>query len=219
MSDATNQCATSFGGIYDFYMERPWLSKLIGRAMWGIDLTPLYRNIDAIGEIDDDDVIADVPCGAGLALRGLSQGQNVRLIGVDLDPTMLDRMREKAAARDLDQVELIEGDMRKLPLADASADHLISFSGLHMINDPERAIAEFARVLKPGGVIIGTCFVWAGARRKQLLWKLEERRGIAFPPTDAAAVESMLAGAGFGQITVNGKGFVNFRAQLPPFHS
>lgn len=219
MSDATNQCATSFGGVYDFYMERPWLSKIIGRVMWGIGLAPLYRSIDAIGELEDGAVIADVPCGAGLALRGLAPDQNVRLIGVDLDPTMLDRMREKAEARGLDQVELLDGDMRELPLADASADHLISFSGLHMINDPERAVAEFARVLKPGGVIVGTCFVWTGARRKQLLWKLEERRGIAFPPADAAAVKSMLSDAGFGQITVTGDGFVNFRAQLPPFHS
>lgn len=216
MSDATNQCATSFGGVYDFYMERPWLSKLIGRVMWGIDLAPLYRNVDAIGEIEQGAVIADVPCGAGLALRGLAPGQDVRLIGVDLDSTMLDRMREKAAARGLDQVELLNGDMRDLPLADSSADHVISFSGLHMVNDPERAVAEFARVLKPGGVLVGTSFVWAGTRRKQFLWKLEERRGIAVPPADAAAVESMLAGAGFGQITVTGNGFVNFRAQLPP---
>ncbi|MGH2959378.1 MAG: class I SAM-dependent methyltransferase, partial [Solirubrobacterales bacterium] len=170
-------------------------------------------------EFEDGAVVADVPCGAGLALRGLAPGQDVRLIGVDLDPTMLDRMRAKAAARALDQVELLEGEMRELPLPDASADHLISFSGLHMINDPERAVAEFARVLKPGGTIVGTSFVWAGARRKRFLWKLEERRGIAVPPADAAAVESMLAEAGFDRITVTGNGFVNFRAQLPPFHS
>lgn len=215
MSDATNQCATSFGGVYDFYMERPWLSKLIGRVMWGIDLAPMYSRIEDIGGIEDGAVVADVPCGGGLALRGLTADQNVRLVGVDIDPKMLERMRAKAAARGFDHVKLIEGDMRNLPLEDASADHLVSFSGLHMINDPELAVAEFARVLKPGGRLVGSSFVIEGTRRKQLLWKLESRRGIATPPKDVLAVDAMLANAGFEEVVVAGSGFVDFSAVRP----
>jgi SAM-dependent methyltransferase len=197
MSEALNQCASSFGGVYDFYMERPWLSKLIGRVMWGIDLRTMYENIDEIGELGGGAMIADVPCGGGLALRGLESAQELRFAGVDIDPKML---------------ETIEADMRELPFEDASVDRLYSFSGLHMINDPERAVAEFARVLKPGGSLIGSSFVMEGTRRKRALWRMEERRGIARPPDDAAAVRAMLLAAGFDEVVVAGSGFVSFSA-------
>jgi hypothetical protein len=32
-----NVCAGPFGSFYDFYIERPWLVRIIGRAIWGID--------------------------------------------------------------------------------------------------------------------------------------------------------------------------------------
>lgn len=212
MSEALNQCASSFGGVYDFYMERPWLSKLIGRVMWGIDLRTMYENIDEIGELGGGAMIADVPCGGGLALRGLESAQELRFVGVDIDPKMLSRMRQKADARGLTMVETIAADMRELPFEDASVDRLYSFSGLHMINDPERAVAEFARVLKPGGSLIGSSFVMEGTRRKRALWRMEERRGIARPPDDAAAVRAMLLAAGFDEVVVAGSGFVSFSA-------
>jgi SAM-dependent methyltransferase len=213
MSEARNQCATSFGGVYDFYIERPRLSRLIGRVMWGIDLRPMYEQIETIGGVDEGAVIADVPCGGGLALRGLRPDQPVRFIGVDIDPKMLARMHDKAEARGLRAVESIEADMRELPFEDASIDRLYSFSGLHMINDPELAVAEFARVLKPGASLVGSSFVADGSRRKRFLTEREIKRvGIARPPRDAAAVSRMLESAGFESIEIAGSGFVNFSA-------
>ena len=48
---ATNQCATAFGALYDFYIERPWLARAIGRVQWGIDVDPMYASIAAIGQV------------------------------------------------------------------------------------------------------------------------------------------------------------------------
>jgi ubiquinone/menaquinone biosynthesis C-methylase UbiE len=213
MPEALNQCATSFGGVYDFYIERPRLSRLIGRVIWGVDLRPMYADIAEIGDLEEDSVVADVPCGGGLALRGLSPASKTRFIGVDIDAKMLARMREKAEARGLAAVETVEADMRALPFEDASIDRLYSFSGLHMINDPERAAAEFARVLKPGARLVGSSFVADGSRRKRFLTEREVRRvGIAAPPRNAASVRSMLERAGFSSVEVTGRGFVNFSA-------
>jgi SAM-dependent methyltransferase len=213
MPEARNQCATAFGAFYDFYIERPWLSRRIGRLQWGIDVDPLYASMEVIGRQADGATIVDVPCGGGLALRALRPGQDVRFVAVDIDGRMLERTRAKAAARGLHQVETVAADMRALPLDDASADLLCTYSGLHMIDDPERAVREFARVLRRGGELVGTTFVEAGTRRQRLLFKAGERGGLARPPADGATVARWLAAAGLRDVEVGRGGFMLFRAR------
>jgi len=63
--------------------------------------------------------------------------------------------------------------MVDLPFADEEVDLFLSFSGLHMIPDPERAVAEIARCLKPGGRLIGTTFLSDGSRRARAIFKAD----------------------------------------------
>jgi SAM-dependent methyltransferase len=213
MTEVRNQCATSFGGVYDFYIERPWLAQAIGRAVWGIDLASMYASMEAIGRQPGGATIADVPCGGGLALRALDPAQDVRYLAVDLEPVMLARTEAKAAARGLRQVEAIEADMRRLPLEEASVDLLCTYSGLHMINEPEAAIAEFGRVVRPGGTLLGSSFTGDGSRRQRFLFGAAERRGGAAPPPDGTAIGRWLGEAGFTDVEVGGRGFAVFRAR------
>ena len=76
MAEARNQCAGAFGAFYDFYIERPWLSRPIGRMQWGIDVRPMYASMEVIARTDGGATIVDVPCGGGLALRALRPGQD-----------------------------------------------------------------------------------------------------------------------------------------------
>src|SRR4051812_46882681 len=122
MADAKNQCAGPFGAVYDFYIERPWLAGTIGRLMWGAPIRPMYAAMEEIGRIGDGATIVDAPCGGGLALRALRPEQQVRFVGVDISPQMLERFRARAGTRGLEQVAAVVGDMRALPLPDASAD-------------------------------------------------------------------------------------------------
>jgi hypothetical protein len=62
---------SAFGRAYSAYMERPRLSRLIGRALWGGDSAPYYESMSAISEADPEATIVDCPCGAGPALRML----------------------------------------------------------------------------------------------------------------------------------------------------
>jgi len=57
--------------------------------------------------------------------------------------------------------------MARLP--DAVADLCLSYSGLHMVPDPGRALAEAVRCLRPGGELVGTTFLAEGGRRQRLL--------------------------------------------------
>jgi len=177
-----NVCAGPFGAFYDFYIERPRLMQLVGRTIWGIDASLLYSSMRPIAEVDSGAVIADVPCGGGVAFRALAPDQDVRYLAVDLDPDMLRRAQRRAEKRSLRQVELLRADMRELPFGDDEIDLFLSFSGLHMIREPERAVTEISRCLKPGGTVVGTTFLSDSSRRARAIFKAGSYRGHALPP-------------------------------------
>lgn len=215
MDEARNVCAGPFGAFYDFYIERPWLMRLIGRAVWGIDSSVLYESIDAIGTAGGGATVVDVPCGGGVALRGLRPEQDVRYIAADLDPKMLHRTERRARQRSLGQVEVVAANMTSLPFRDEEADLFLSLSGLHMLADPEAAIGEIARCLKPGGGLIGTAFFSDGSRRARLLFGLGARKGHALPPR-REDLTRWLESAGFVEANIGPQpGFAAFSGRKP----
>ena len=180
--DTNNVCAGPFGAVYHFYVERDWLMRLIGRVVWGIDASVLYTSMEAISRAGDGATILDVPCGGGVALRALRPDQDVRYLGVDVSEKMLARAQRRAKRRSLGQVEFAVADMRSLPFGDGEADLVVCYSGLHMLEDPERAVGELARCLKPGGELVGTTFLAEGSRRQRALFELDRRGGNPTPP-------------------------------------
>ena len=123
------------------------------------------------------DVVVDVACGTGdltLAMYAALWPQpgdwppaKNQVIGVDFTYEMLPRGRDKAAARvegrssvngrrlsAADYVTFINGDATALPLPDASADVVSIAFGIRNVQAPEQALAEFRRILRPGGRVI-----------------------------------------------------------------
>jgi ArsR family transcriptional regulator len=92
--------------------------------------------------------VADLGCGTGALVAELA-GAVRRVVGVDQSAEMLAAARERAAG--LSNVELHEGDLGALPLADASCDAALMLLSLAYAPQPAAALAELARVLKPGG--------------------------------------------------------------------
>jgi SAM-dependent methyltransferase len=215
MAASSNVCAGPFGAFYDFYIERPWLARAIGHAVWGVDLAPLYASMDAIGRLPDGATVLDVPCGGGVALRALRPGQRVRYVAVDIDDTMLDRLARRVKERSLeDVVEPLRADMRALPLGDGCADLCLSYSGLHMIPDPAAAVAEVVRCLKPGGELIGSTFLAAGSRRQRMLFQHGNERGINGPCSTVEDLCRELTACGIEDPTVTpDRGFAIFRGR------
>jgi SAM-dependent methyltransferase len=85
--------------------------------------------------------VLDLGCGVGHSYHLLEPR---RTVGVDIDPGAL-------AGQDR---ETVVADMRELPFDDASFSSLIAVHSLEHVPDPERTIAEAARVVAPGGVAI-----------------------------------------------------------------
>jgi SAM-dependent methyltransferase len=187
--------ASPFGALYSAYMGRPRLGRPIGRALWGGDLGRYYERMAAIGEVCDGGTIVDCPCGAGAAFRGLSPGQAVRYIAVDLSPSMLRRARGNARRRGLVAIELVEADATAIPLPDGSADLFLSLWGLHCFADPAGALAEAARLLVPGGRLVGASFVAGRDNLRQRL--IRPGLGDFGRVGTQAEIETWLRAAGF----------------------
>jgi ubiquinone/menaquinone biosynthesis C-methylase UbiE len=104
--------------------------------------------------VDGADVV-DVGCGTGALLRILAAGAAPKsLVGVDGSPEMVAIARAQTSDA---SIRLVSADATALPLADASADLVVFLNALHHIPEPGRALAEAARVLRPGGAVwVGT---------------------------------------------------------------
>lgn len=151
--------ASPFGAVYSAYMERPRLSRLISRTVWGGDTKPYYDSMRAVAEVPDGGTIVDCPCGAGPAFRALHPDRNVRYVAADLSPAMLRRARKRAEARGFTNIEFLQTDATDIALPSSSADLFVSFWGLHCYPDPGRALAEAARILAPGGRLVAATFL------------------------------------------------------------
>jgi SAM-dependent methyltransferase len=193
---ARDHYASPFGAAFSAYMERPRLSRAIGRLFWGIDMKPFYESMTATEEVTEGGMIVDCPCGAGPALRTFRPDARIRYLAVDLSPSMLRRARARARARGLANVEFVEADATDLPVPDGSADLFLSYNGLHCFDDPAAALAEAGRVLKPGGLLVGCCFVrGTGGFRARLL--LRPHSGDFGPIGTETEVREWLRGGGF----------------------
>jgi ubiquinone/menaquinone biosynthesis C-methylase UbiE len=102
--------------------------------------------IDLCERYGTDKDVLECGCGTGLLLERIA-GFARRAVGIDLSPGML----ELARARDL---EAVEGSVTSLPFDDASFDVACSFKVLAHVRDIGRALAEMARVTRPGGVVL-----------------------------------------------------------------
>jgi ubiquinone/menaquinone biosynthesis C-methylase UbiE len=171
--------------------------------------------MNVIRRAQDGTRIIDVPCGGGVALRALRPDQNVRYTAVDMSERMLERAERRARRRSLSQVEFVVADMRALPFEDGEADLVLCYSGLHMLEDPEPAVRELARCLKPGGELIGTTFLAEASRRQRALFELERRRGNPTPP-NRNDLQDWLQNAGLDNAVIEPRhGFAVFRGRKP----
>jgi len=141
----------------------------------GIDRRWRRRAIDTLA-LRGGETILDVCCGtADLALAAVrrASAQPRLVVGFDFAPRMLEIAQRKiAVARLTREIRLMRADAQQLPVAPASADALTVGFGIRNVLDPRAALAEFARVLKPGGRVailefgeprlpfIGNLYLW-----------------------------------------------------------
>ena len=136
---------TRFG--FWFLRSHTWQHHVLRVAI--NDLRGLFSEL-----LPERPVLLDAGCGQGKSFGHLRQTfAPQRLIGVDADPHSLQLSAEEATRLGM-PVELIGSDCATLQVADDSVDLLFCHQTFHHLVEQEKALAEFYRVLKPGGYLL-----------------------------------------------------------------
>jgi ArsR family transcriptional regulator len=111
------------------------------------------RRADAalLGLLDESWVVADLGCGTGAVTQSIAPFVE-RVIAVDESNAMLAAARKRLHG--LENVDIRNGRLESLPLADGEADVALLFLVLHYVAEPQRVIDEAVRVLKPRGKLL-----------------------------------------------------------------
>jgi SAM-dependent methyltransferase len=200
-----------WGAFYDWSVEHPSLGGAVWRLGIGSDLRRLYDAAAEIGRQPAGSAVLDIPCGGGVALRGLRPGQGVRYVAADIAQTMLDRTMANARARGVDaQVEPVLADVGRLQFGDGEFDLVVSLTGLHCFPDPHRAVLEMGRVTTPGGVLTGSALLNDTGPRTIPIRGVGRLAGLLGPGATRHDVRRWLGEAGFTDVTLEMSGAIGY---------
>jgi arsenite methyltransferase len=106
-----------------------------------------------LGRLKAGERVVDLGCGAGTDSLVAAQmvGPKGHVTAIDMTPQMLDKARAAAVELGVKNVDFLEGEIERLPLADESIDVVISNGVIDLVPDKDVVFAEIFRVLRPGG--------------------------------------------------------------------
>lgn len=129
---ADRESARSFDHRYDDETVKFWASRLV-----------------ALASVQSVDHVLDVGCGTGGLAVGIARLTGARVTACDLSPEFIRYASDKAAS-----VSWLIADAQHLPLMNESVDCVIMSLLLHRLPNPAVAVAEAARVLRPGSYLL-----------------------------------------------------------------
>jgi SAM-dependent methyltransferase len=191
---------------YDWAVEHEQIAGVLGRLIWGTDTAAFYHDIAQLSELPPGTSVLDIPCGGGVAFRGLRAEQKLHYVAADLSPVMLRRARAEADRRGIHWIEFVDADVEALPFEDRSFDLCITYTGVHCFPDPPAAITEMARVLRPGGELRGTSVIKRTGLRQDTFVLLMRAGGVFGPGQTLAELETSLADAGLVKVSTSRNG-------------
>ncbi|HEX6377243.1 MAG TPA: class I SAM-dependent methyltransferase [Allosphingosinicella sp.] len=144
--------------------------------------------------LEREDWVLEVGFGGGGLLRSLLLGTRGEVFGADVSETLIARSRARFA-RDVrrGRLHLYRASVDSLPLPPATVTKAVSVNSLYFWPEPDRAMAELARVLKPGGRLV-LVFEPADELRK---WPGHR---FGFRLYEAAEIRRLMEAAGFGEV-------------------
>jgi len=150
----------------------------------------------ALGHLLPPFDVADIGCGEGyLTIEAASWARTV--VGIDRSAEVLQRAKALAARRHVKNVEWKKGDLARLPLANESVDIALLSQSLHHADDVSDAIAEAARILRPGGRLL-----ILDLREHDQAW-VRKRFGDRHLGFSSAGLDTLLRRAGLRDVKVN----------------
>jgi malonyl-CoA O-methyltransferase len=148
------------------------------------------------------ETIVDLGCGTGRVVPGLQKAYpRARVHSVDIAQQML--LQAGANYRWLSKKRLVVADMERLPFAENSFDMVFSSLALPWCNDLNLALAEFARVARPGALLLFSSFGPATLAELALSWQSLDAYPHVHRFIDMHDVGDAMIAAGFAQPVVD----------------
>jgi SAM-dependent methyltransferase len=164
-------------------------------------------NPQAIAALRPGETVIDLGSGAGfdcfLAARAVGPAGHV--IGVDMTHEMLAKARANAARIGAGNVEFRLGELEHLPVADGTADVILSNCVINLVPNKPQVFQEAFRVLKSGGRLAISDVVNTAPLSADLQGDADLLCGCVSGAAPAAQIEAWLAAAGFQQVAVTPK--------------
>jgi ubiquinone/menaquinone biosynthesis C-methylase UbiE len=139
------------------------LSKKMGYTKEDLSSIPKGSNLGlgcgnpvALVSLKEGETVIDLGSGAGVDcfLASKKVGERGKIIGIDMTPEMLDKARENARKGNYENVEFRLGEIENLPVADNTADVVISNCVINLTSNKKKVYEEAFRALKSGGRIM-----------------------------------------------------------------
>ncbi|NQW05000.1 MAG: metalloregulator ArsR/SmtB family transcription factor [Acidobacteria bacterium] len=139
--------------------------------------------------------VADLGCGSGyLTIEAAHWAR--RVYAVDRSADVLARAKQMALRRKVKNITWKRGELEKVPLADESIDIAIASQALHHAQEPETALSEALRILRPGGRLLVL-----DLRQHDEAW-VQDTLGDQWLGFSASQLEALITAAGFEKVTV-----------------
>lgn len=129
-----------------------------------------------IGEVSKGKAVLELATGPGMIARHIASSAS-SVVATDFAPKMIETARK---AKNPENVRFEVADATSLRFEDDSFDVVVIANALHIIPNPEKALAEIRRVLKEGGVLIAPNFIFREGGKRNLWQKLLSLVGVRF---------------------------------------
>lgn len=158
----------------------------------------------AMASLKEGETVVDLGAGAGfdvfLAANRVGRGGHV--IGVDMTPDMVSQARENAEKGGYKNVEFRLGEIENIPVADNTADVIISNCVINLSTDKKRVFREALRVLKPGGRLMVSDIVLLRELPDSIRKSVAAYTGCVSGALPKEEYLAAIKEAGFGQMEV-----------------
>jgi arsenite methyltransferase len=164
-------------------------------------------NPQAIASMRSGEIVVDLGSGAGFDcfLAARQVGATGHVIGVDMTHEMLVKARENAATIGASNVEFRLGDIEHLPIADNTADVILSNCVINLVPDKAQVFRDAFRVLKPGGRLAISDVVNIKPLTQDLASDRALMCGCIAGAAPSADIEAWLQATGFRDVRVTVK--------------
>lgn len=194
--------------VYERYWRPGWGRLFKGLTGPGMDEE--VRIARLLLGLTEGHRVMDLACGPGNFTRSFARtvGGEGLAVGVDVSESMLAQGVEDTKRGDDGEVAYVRADATELPFSDGSFDGACCFGALYLISDPDAAMAEMRRVLRPGGRVAIMTSVRRGITLSPLKPVIRLTSGLKLFEGDE--ITSELERLGFTEIHQRVSGMVQF---------